>query len=169
MTAIAQGVTFTVILQGQSTLLKCDKEVLAEMSPYLNNYNLSVLSTSIDTEDFGAFSCLYPGNFHATLMLQSGQDTDDSTVSGEVTQAFSIVTKSSPISVSIPIVAGQPTGQPGAPADAISGVGDSISNFFSGLQSGAKTLLIGLAAVIIIVLLIVAFGPNVKHVAGTLA
>jgi hypothetical protein len=167
--AIAAGSQVAIILQGQSTLLKCDKEVIAEMTPFLSNFNLAVLQSDIQSEDFGAYSCLYPGNFTATIMLQPGTDTDDSSINSEVSQAYSLVTRASPIAISVPSVNGQPTGQPtgggGTSSDAVSSATDAISEFFKNLKSTGTAILVGLAAVIIIVLLIAAFGPNAGAIA----
>lgn len=49
------------------------------------------------------------------------------------------------------------------------GIFDTVGGFFSGLKTTAISLLIGIAAIIILVLILAAYGPNVKHIAGALS
>jgi hypothetical protein len=166
---IPAGTNFQVIFQGQTTLTKSPDEILAEMTPYLSNGNLSVQSTSVaasgvlSTISLGAF-----GSYIATLNLQSANDMDDSQVIALVSQAYNLITKNNVLSVSVPQIGGQQTGQAAPSGVTVGGIGDAVSNFFSSLKSAGASLLIGLAGIVIIVLLIVAYGPNVKHITGAL-
>jgi hypothetical protein len=169
MTTIPQGAPFQVVLQGQTTLTKSADEILAEMTPYLSSNGLSVLSTGVAASGALSFISLGAfGSYIATLNIQSYSDTDDITVTNEVAQAYQLVTKLTPLSISVPSISGSSTGQPSPSGITTSSIGDSISGFFTQLETAGTSLLIGLAAVVIIVLLIVAYGPNVKHVAATL-
>lgn len=89
-------------------------------------------------------------------------------------------TAASTISVQAPGAAGIPTEQPGATPQGIggssasaspsavvgSGISDAIAKFFAQLTSSAKSLLIGLAAILILVLVLIAYGPNVGNAAS---
>jgi hypothetical protein len=167
MTTIPQGALFQVVLQGQTTLTKSPDQILAEMNPYLSSNGLSVLSTGVAASGALSFISLGAfGSYIATLNIQSYSDTDDLTVTNEVAQAYTLVTKLAPLSISVPSVSGSSTGQPSPSGVSPSSIGDSISAFFAKLETAGTSLLIGLAAVVIVVLLIVAYGPNVKHVAA---
>jgi hypothetical protein len=75
------------------------------------------------------------------------------------------------------------TGEPGATATTVggasasagssaivgTGISDSVSNFFSSLTSTAKTLLIALVAILILVFVLIAYGPNVGKIAAAAA
>jgi len=60
--------------------------------------------------------------------------------------------------------------QQAAPSpDSSTSIGDAVSNFFSGLQSSVTTLLIVVAGIIILVLFLAAYGPNVGSIAKAAA
>lgn len=178
---ISSGSQFTVNLSGNSLMLKSDSEVVSEMTPYLSSDGFLLLSSSISSTDI--FHFLGAGPMNATMIMEAQQDTDADTVSYAVRQAFIIVTKSPPISVDVSSVstayapsaglggqvlgAAQSTGQPAT--QQAQTLGDYIGGFFSKLQTAGVTLLVGLFAVILIVLLIVAFGPNVPKIAKVVA
>lgn len=143
-------------------------EILAEMTPFISNNNLTVNSTSVAAT--GVLSIVSLGAFGVdvvTLDLNANSDTDDITVTSQVSQAYQIVTKASPVSISIPQIGGSSTGQV-APSG-ISPLSNPVADFFSNIFKAGGTVLIGLAAVVIIVLLIVAYGPNVPKISGKLA
>lgn len=166
---IPAGSEFTVVFQGSATLLKSMDEIISEMTPFLSNNNLTVNSSNVAGS--GALSIVTLGAFGVdvvTLDLSTAGDTDDITVTSEVAQAYQLVTKANPVSISIPQIGGTLTGQSAPSGISPTGIEDTISGFFGKLQTAGTSLLIGLAAVVIIVLLIVAYGPNVKHVASAL-
>jgi hypothetical protein len=169
MTAIPGGSVVTVILQGQTTLTVGADTILTNMAPYLQNLGINVLQSNVPISIDNALATIFPANFSATLSLQPISDTDDLALSNAVSQAYFLVTKSAPQGVSVPLVGGQVTGQPGSPS-AVQGCNDPNADFITAalckLQSAGTALLVGLAGVVIIVLLIVAYGPNVKHIAA---
>ena len=164
MTQIPAGTQFDVIVNGQEGLLTGGATSIVEnMIPYLQNAGLTFYGNTVTHSSI--LSSLVPGPFSADIVVESSADTDDQTVIANVAQAYNLVTKGNAI-ISVPYVGGQSTGQPGQASNAANSVGDAITQFFAKLQSLGTSLLIGLAAVVIVVLLIVAYGPNVKHIAA---
>lgn len=175
--SVSAGQAVGVVLQGRSKLGLTDSAIFAQMPPYLQNEGLSFLDSSIDAEDTTALYGL-PGFFQGTITVAPNGDSDTDTISAQVSQAYVLVSKDQPLNVSIPNVGGTSTGLgtpqlPGSASavqasaiSAASSTGNAVANFFSTIKSAGTSLLIGLAAVVIIVLLIVAFGPNVKHIAA---
>lgn len=159
-------------------------DVLSAVSAYLNslgNYQVEATSSS---GDVGAMiSPLIQETFQATIKLQVFSSEDTSQLATDIQAAFAEVTGETPTQITIPSftapgatqetstgqVAPTPTASQAATNaanTATKSVSDAVSTFFTQLTSTAKSLLIGLAAIIIIVLVLIAYGPNVGAIAS---
>lgn len=150
-------------------------DVLSGVSAYLNSLSsYQVESANSSGGILAAISPLIQETFQATLVMQVKWQTDTDQIAADVQSAFAEVTGQTPTAITIPgFTQGANaqftlTGQAAATPTATQGIADSISSFFSGITSTAKSLLIGLAAIIIIALVLIAYGPNVKHIAGAI-
>jgi hypothetical protein len=171
MTAIASGTYFNAVMEFNPLLLKSNDEVLAQMTPYLSNDNLGVISTTLaSTGILHSVSLGLFGAVNATIQLQAASDTDTDTVRSQINQAYNLVTKGYPLSVSFPVIAGQSTPEqtPSNTPSCGDPNADFLTNIICQLKTAGTALLIGLVGVVIIILVLVAYGPNVKHITGAL-
>lgn len=173
-TGIANN-TADSVLQAVSADLSSDGRITVIGSPQI--------STSITDAIFGTIVSLsYSQPFQVIMQIQVNTEfAQASDALSIVEHFFEQESGSYPISASVTAVqtpgASQatPTGLPGLSPGGVGGEGpgssiaDTISNFFSQLTSAAKTLLIALVAIIILVLVLVAYGPNVSKVATAVA
>lgn len=158
-------------------------DILSAVSGYLNS-----LGGKYQVEDSGASGAItstvlpwIQETFQATFKIQIQWDTDSQELVNDIEAAFQEVTLQTPTNITIPTI-GQVT--PGstlnqsiasgagsvinAPGQLVSGVADQVQKALSSLTSTAKSLLIGLAAIVIIALVLIAYGPNVQHIAGAI-
>lgn len=157
---------------------------LAAASLKLLNDNLQVISKTVQTSGFMASigsllsnpSLTHP--YLATLSVKANSDfNDDTDVSALV--AHEIFASSGAVgsigqnypTVSVTAVNGNPTGEQAAGDAPPAGqsLSDLITNFFSGLETAGVTGVIILVGLVILILVLVAYGPNVGGVAKTAA
>lgn len=142
-------------------------DVVRAVSAELAAEGLPVRSSTTSGGFFSTITPLINESFQATLLIQPNQDTDSDSLTWQVSQAFLDVTQKVVTQVTIPSFtpsgASTPTstGQPSSAPTVTQSISDSLSAFFSGLKSTTIAVLIGLAAIIIIVLVLAAYGPNV--------
>lgn len=115
-----------------------------------------------------------PGSFSAIMHVAPYTSTDTDSLIASISQAISQVTGQPPSAIDIPSVGGSATGQPQQPSsDFISQAVSSVSNFFSGITQKITTAtsigLIVIVAVVVLALILIAYSPNVGHIAGALA
>jgi len=124
-----------------------------------------------------------PVDYQATLQLNNFYVSDSDALAGMVNAAFDQIDTGASVysaavtQVTSPSGTAASTGQPGnvstgvgAPGTGIAaGIGNTISNAVSGLTSGVWAILIGIAVIVILVLVLAAYGPNVKDIAGAAA
>lgn len=182
---VVAGSVLTISITSKTTASKTASDVLQDVQNELSRGGLlSVLSSKITTSLATGIIDMVAGltasiPFQAELQVLSNTDfalTRDAL--SIVNHAFynsvgSLPSTSSVTGVQAPgesaITA---TGQPGASAGGAGGAGtagsiaDAISNFFSGLKTTTISLVIGLAAILILVLLLIAYGPNVGKIAA---
>lgn len=189
MSTIPDNAIVTVVVADAQTVAGFSgglngSDVLSAVSSYLNglgNYQVEATSSS---GDVGAMiSPLIQETFQATIKLQVFSSEDTSQLATDIQAAFAEVAGETPTQITIPSftapgaaqetstgqVAPTPTASQAASNaanTATKSVSDAVSSFFSQLTSTAKSLLIGLAAVIIIVLVLIAYGPNVGAIAS---
>lgn len=133
-----------------------------------------------------------PANTTLVLVCLTGNDTDDA--SDVISEAFSDVTGYTPSSVAITNISvpqATATGIQAAPAPGTSvatsqpgnatnpdpgsttaggSLSDAINSFFNSLESAGTTVLIGLVAIVVLVLVLAAYHPDaVKATAGAFA
>jgi hypothetical protein len=186
MSAIPDNAIVTVSVADAQTVAGLigalnSSDVLSAVSAYLNGLgNYQVEATQSSGDIASTISPLIQETFQATLSIQVFSSEDTSQLSSDVQAAFAFVTGQTPTQITIPSYtppggAATPTGQvaptptaaqsaSNAASSATSAVANTISSFFTQLTSTAKSLLIGLAAVIIIVVALIAFGPNVGSI-----
>lgn|ERR1700693_3852718 len=108
--------------------------------------------------------------FQATFKVQLNYDLDTSEIASDFQTAFSTVTGQTPSQITIPNYSGSgsihQTGQAQPTSTTTQSIGDAISGFFGGVASTTKSLLIGAVAIVVLVLILIAYGPNVKHIAA---
>jgi uncharacterized membrane protein YeaQ/YmgE (transglycosylase-associated protein family) len=170
-TPIPSGTYFNATMEFNPVLLMSSDQVLANMSPYLQNSGLGVVSDSLSsTGILHSISLGLFGAVNANLQLQANSDTDTDTVRSAINQAYNLVTKDYPLSVSIPTIGNQSTGEqvPSNTSSCSDPNVDFFTNLFCQIKSGGTAILVGLVGVIVLVLILVAYGPNVKHVAAAL-
>lgn len=149
---------------------------LAQASVALLNDNLQVISKQVQTSGFmqsvGSLlsnpSLTHP--YLATLTVKANSAfNDDSDVSAlvahEVYQASGAIGTlgANYPTVSVTQVNGQPTGEAAAGAAPAPGesLTDIIDNFFSDLAAGSITAIVILVGLVVLILVLVAYGPNV--------
>ena len=158
---------------------------LSQASLALLNDNLQVISKTVQTSGFmqgiGNFlenptSLTHP--YLATLVIQAKSDFNDDTdvsslVQHEIYNASSAafgLGKNLP-TVSVTLVNGQPTGEAAAGAAPPPGADltDLITQFFQGLETGSITAIIILIGLVVLILVLAAYGPNVGGIAKAAA
>lgn len=181
MSQIPAGAVVTVIVGDAQTVAAYSgglnaSDVLSAVSAYLNSLGgaYQVENTSSSGSILSTLSPLIQETFQATLKIQVSWNTTTDQIAADVASAFAEVTGQTPSQITIPTfttgVNAQvtSTGQATASSTATQGIADAISAFFSQITGTAKSLLIGLAAVVVIALVLIAYGPNVKHIAGAI-
>jgi hypothetical protein len=181
MSAIPKNAIVTVIVGDAQTVSGFTgglnaSDVLSAVSAYLDaSGKYTVESSSSSGSMLSTITPLIQETFQATIKMQVYYDIDTTEILGDISLAFETVTNQSPSQITIPsFTTGsnavvQATGQAAASTTATQGVADSISNFLSKITSTAKSLLIGLAAIIIIALVLIAYGPNIGSIARAAA
>lgn len=157
---------------------------LSQAALAMLNDNLQVISKTVQTSGFMAAigslisnpSLTHP--YLATLTIQTKSAfNDDSDVSSIVAHEVYLASGSIGTiganypTVSVTTINGVPTGeaQAGAPPPPGSSLTDIITNFFSDLETGSITAIVILVGLVILILVLVAYGPNVGGVAKTAA
>jgi hypothetical protein len=146
-------------------------DVLRAVAAYLNALgSYQIENTSASGDILSTVSPLIQETFQGTIRLQVFFATDTGAIASDVAIAFSEVTQQTPSQITIPSFtppggAAQGTGQAAATPTATQGIADSISNFFANITSTVKSLLIGLAAIIVLAMILIAYGPNIGRVA----
>lgn len=176
---VSLSITSTTTV-GQSA----DGIIQAVSSMLANDGRLTVKQVKSPTSAFdlffGAATTINPYQpFQVNMDVQTNTDfsgTDDplSIVEGMFYQVTgSYPTTGSTVSVQTPgaepIATGQPSAAstgPGGASGVGSSISDAISKFFSDLTGTAKSLLIGLAAIIVLALVLIAYGPNIGRAAS---
>lgn len=148
-------------------------DVVDAVSAWLSARQYSVRNTSVSGAIMSSISPLIQETFQAQLLIQTQSATDTDSLSADVMQAFQDVTGKISSQVTIPKIttesgASISTGQPNADAGVGKSITDWISDFFNKLTNLGTSLLIGLAAIVVLALVLIAYGPNVRHIAGAL-
>ena len=181
MSTIPKNAVLTVIVADAQTVSGYSgglnaSDILTAVSAYLNASGLyQVEATSNSGAFLASVTPLIQETFQATIKMQTYYDVDTSDVATIVSQAFETVTQQTPNQITVPSyttgsnAVATATGQAAATNTGTQGIADAIAKFFSDLTSAGKSLLIGLAAVIIIVVALIAYGPNVGSIARAAA
>lgn len=148
-------------------------DVVDAVSAWLSARQYSVRNTSVSGNVMSTISPLIQETFQAQLLIQTQQQTDTSRLSADVMQAFQDVTGKISSQVTIPKITTESgadisTGQPGADKGVSQSILDAIGKFFSDITNAGKSVLIGLVAVIVLAMVLIAYGPNIGHIAGAL-
>jgi hypothetical protein len=187
--AVPMGSLLTFSITSTTTASKTAAQVLAEVADELNgggslNVRSSKILTGLTTGIVDMIAGLTPKiPFQAEITVQTsvGFASPDDPLSivnhafydsvGELPSTYSVTGIQRPGEA-----APSSTGQPGASAGGaggsegpVSSIADAISNFFSGLKTTTISIIIGLVAIVILVLLLVAYGPNVGSIARAAA
>jgi hypothetical protein len=178
MSSIPSGAVVTVVVgdaqtvAGYSGALNAG-DVLSAVSAYLNALGAyQVQASSASGNILSTISPLIQETFQATLRMQTNWATDTDQIDADIASAFAQVTGQTPSNITIPSYTSGanakviPTGQAAATDTPSQGISDSIAKFFAELGSTAKSLLIGLAAILLIAMVLIAYGPNVRHIAA---
>lgn len=172
MTTIAQNAVVTVIVGDAQTVSGFSGglnagDVLSAVSAYLNSLGKYQVESSSDSGALLArISPLIQETFQATLKMQVYYPLDTTEIVSDVAEAFQEVTGQTPTNITIPsfvTTSGQEqqTNQAAPASTTTQSIGDAIARAFSNITSAAKSLLIGLAAIIVLVLVLIAYGPNI--------
>jgi hypothetical protein len=171
LTSVTTTDTADAIIQKVSQTLASDGRLTVRSTQVLGNIWNAVMGT------ISSLSINQP--FQMEIKVQTNvafSGTDDPlsivanalyTVTGEYPTTLSTISITPPggmAATSTGEAAPNPAG-PGGPQGTGSSIADAISRFFSDLTSTAKSLLIGLVAIIIIALVLIAYGPNVGSIA----
>lgn len=147
------------------------------VSAYLRASGYSVRNSSVSGAIMSTISPLIQETYQAEFLIETpGLDNTDN-ITSLIYAAFFEVTEKSVSQITIPsfttpagtVSTGLPginTGIGGSVVDAFAGIGTSINNFFSGLKTLGTTLLLGLVAIVILVLVLLAYSPTGKTLAG---
>lgn len=192
MSTIPGNSLVTVIVgDAESAFAQSPTDVLNAVSAYLNALNgqYSVETTSFSGGVMSTISPIISEEFQATIMLQNNYSEDSSQLTSDVQGAFTVASSGSytpnnitipsytPLAgsasgIGVPVSTGQAVATPTlSQSVALSGTSltSQISSFFTSLTSLGTNLLIGLAAIIVLVLVLAAYGPNVGKIASAVA
>jgi hypothetical protein len=170
-----------VVGDAQSAFAQSPSDVLASVTAYLNSINGSytVQTTSYSGGTLATISPLMSEEFQATITLTNNYNLDSSQIYSDVQAAFAeaanyaytpnqiTIPTYTPLSGSIagagvPVSTGQASPTP-TTAQSLTG---GISSTLSALGTSGQNLLIGLAAIIVLVLILIAYGPNIGKIAS---
>lgn len=175
---IPAGSQITVQVTGAQTVaaisgaLNAD-DVMNAVSADLASQGFVVEQSTNSGGLLAAFSPMIQESFSGQLILQNAGMTDTDTLTALIAQAFEDVTGQVVGTITIPQFSGASgavlTGAPQAALTTTQSIGSAVSGFFSGLTTTATALLIGIAALVVLVLVLAAYGPNVKHIAAAVA
>lgn len=169
-----------IVGDAQSAFAQSPSDVMNAVSAYLNALaGYSVQSTSFSGGILASISPLMSEQFQATINMTNLYTQDSSQIYADVQNAFEEASNSAytPNQISIPNYTPLPgsssgvgtpvdTGQAAPTPTATQSVTDTISNFFKGLTTLGTNLLIGLVAIVVLVLILIAYGPNVGKIAS---
>jgi hypothetical protein len=188
------GNSLVVVVVGdaQSAFAQSPSDVLSSVTAYLNGINgaYTVQKTDFSGGMFATVSPIVSETFQATITLTNNYTQDSSQIYSDVQNAFNVAASGAytPNQITIPsftplpgsagaVGTPVPTGQPAptptaaqaaaaAAAAAGSGIQNQIDAFFKGLTTTGTNLLIGLAAIIVLTLILIAYGPNIGKIAS---
>jgi len=179
---VSSGSIVTVVASAQVRSDQTPQQVIQNVSFDLTGAGLPLKSYTIATEGAAAqlFGLLTFNNpsFVVTMEVQAQQDDDTDDIISTIRTSFYTNTGFYPDAVSATAINGTATGEPAPSTQPLSSntpgssIADSISSFFSSLQTGGITLLIVIVGIIILVLVLIAYAPNVggiAHAAGAAA
>jgi hypothetical protein len=175
---IPAGSILSVSIGGRTGITQSSDDIVNAASGLLGGSGLNVLTYSIQKSSIlDQMMTVYHIPFTAQLRIQTTGDYDSaddilSIVKGQfyaATGSSDYPTSGSVVSVTTPDGSSQDTGEgiqgnPN-PGGASTGIGDLVSNFFSGLQSTTTTLLIAVAGILVLILILAAYGPNTGAIA----
>jgi hypothetical protein len=148
-------------------------DVVDAVSAWLSARQYSVRNTSVSGNIMSTISPLIQETFQAQLLIQMQSPTDTDSLSADVMQAFQDVTGKISSQVTIPKITTESgnaiaTGQPGADPGVAKSIIDTIADFFTKIENLGTSLLIGLAAIVVLALVLIAYGPNIGQIAHAL-
>jgi hypothetical protein len=109
--------------------------------------------------------------FQATFKIQVFYGIDTTELASDVAAAFDEVTQQTPSNITIPSftigASGEitRTGQSSATSTTVQTIGDTIAEWFAKITATAKSMLIALVAIVILAMILIAYGPNIGSVA----
>lgn len=183
---VASGSIIAISVASKSTLTSGPSSILQQVASDLSGTGIVVRSANLHSLSFLdqlVPAMLFEGQaFSVDYQIGTLMDFNSSDdIASILAHSFYDITGYLPGSISVVSVTppggtAQVTGQPGAVApgagvitSAGSGIIDTVSSFLSGLKSTTITILIIIVGVIILALVLFAYGPNVKGVASALA
>jgi hypothetical protein len=189
MSTIPGNSNVTVVVgDAQSAFAQGPSDVLTAVTAYLNALNgaYSVQNTSYSGGVMATLSPLLSEQFQATIVMESNYTLDSSDIYRDVQAAFNEVSggaytpnqitipsyiplPGSAAGVGTPVSTGQAAPTPTiaqTTANAGTGIADSITKTVAALGSAGQNLLIGLAAIVILAIVLIAYGPNIGKIAS---
>lgn len=149
-------------------------DIVNAVSAYLASRGLPVRSSSVAGNITSTIFPWIQETFQAALQIQPANDTDTDSIIAEIQSGFQEVTGQTPSNVTIPsfsapdgstVNTGQPNANQGILASTGTAITDTIKSFFDKLGTASKTLLIAVFALIVLLLVLAAYGPNVGAIA----
>lgn len=179
MAQVSAGSTVEVVLTA-STGLGSANSILQQVSQQAASDGVLTVKSnkllgSLLNEILGTLTSLSPNQpFQVDMFVQTNIDfSSPDDVGSSLAAYFQQASGNYPSSISVVSIDGNPTGEASPSASSpggSQGVGTSIVNAiesaFSSLTSSAWSLLIGAVAIIVLVLVLIGYSPNVKSIAA---
>lgn len=168
---VAKGSTLTIVVGGAAGLVTV-AGLKAQVSAGLASvFNVRSFALDVPPLIDSILNLQYQWEYVGTLVCETRVDygaADDA--ASIVAHHFYVATEIYPSSVSITDVAAPgkkpiATGQASPKSPGEGGILDTIGELLAGVGDTVKYVLIGLAVVVVLVLLLVAFGPNIPKIA----
>jgi hypothetical protein len=182
MSSIPGNSLVTVIVgDAQSAFAQSPSDVLAAVTAYLNGINgaYTVQTTNFSGGMFATVSPIVSETFQATITMTNNYTQDSSQIYSDVQNAFDVAASGAytPNQITIPsftplpgsaaaVGTPVPTGQPAPTPTTAQSVQGGIAQTLSTLGTSGQNLLIGLAAIIVLTLILIAYGPNIGKIAS---
>lgn len=145
-------------------------DVTDAVSAYLNGIGFSVKSVAVHGNLLSSAFAFIQESFSADFQIEMKSSASTDAVESAVRDAFYEVTLQTPSQVTIPSFtmpdgSTSLTGQPST-TTVTQSILDTIKAAFEKITSGTTTLLAVAVGIVILVLVLAAYGPNVKHIAA---
>lgn len=168
------GVVATVVVgDAQTTANLNPSDVMNAVAAELSSEGYSVLATSSSGGLLSTVTPLIQESFQATYKIQVPYAVDTATLAAAVAQAHVDVTGLVSSVITIPSYTDASgnavsTGLAAATPTTLQGITGGIGSFFSSISSGTQTILFVVVALVVLILILAAYGPNVGHIAAAI-